>query len=817
MSLPPGGGSPQSDAVDASAPPLAPAVAPELAQGLAGRYTLLSEIGAGGMATVYLARDLTHDRPVAIKVLHTDLGHSVGVERFAREIRTVATLDHPKIVGVLDSGETGGRLWFAMPFVNGESLRERIERVGPLPIDEALAIFDEAADALAYAHTRGVIHRDIKPDNILLSGGHAYVADFGIARAVEAVGETLTATGTAIGTPAYMAPEQASGEKVLTPRVDIYALGSVLYEMLAGAAAFSGPSVQAILVRAMTSDPQPIHPIRTAVSPALDAVILRAMSRTPTDRFASMGEFRDAVRTAARSTGTAPGASTPARLWTRPRVRLALAAAAVGVLATVALIATLGREPPRLAVLPFENRSADTTDAYLAQGFTEEIGNRVARVPQLGVVSNTAVRRLSTMDGMSAADLGRTLGAQFLMSGSVQRIGGRLRVSVELARASDGSQVWADRFDRAESELPLLMRDIAIATATGMLGRLRPEAQARLDAPTENSGAYDLYLRGSLRRFDEGAAGLQEAINSFEAALALDPRFAAAHARLAGVYARSLFWTVALPGLTTDGVLARANDAAARALALDSASADAWAARATVSFFAREPDYASAVAAIGRAAALDATNAGVRLMHGQILRRLGDIAGAEAATRTALKADPTFGQAYNQLAILAFTGRRLTEAAAFSDSAVLRDPEQWQFHQIRARIHMARGDTAAARRDALESVRLSTPPQTAYAEMVLAQAEWLAGDTARARQRLVPVLADLPAQGALTPRYYQMALALIATERRSEGLAVLERIQPRGAWLWGYLTMPSFDAVRTDPRFVRLLNESRPPGAPRRP
>ena len=751
----------------------------QLNTALAGRYLLEKELGAGGMATVYLAHEVERDRQVALKVLHPDLSHTLGSDRFAREIRLVKTLEHPGIVGVFDSGDADGQLWFSMPFVTGESLRQRITKLGQLPLDDALSIFAEAASALAFAHERGIIHRDIKPDNIMLSEGRALVADFGIARALEQSGEALTQTGMSVGTPAYMAPEQAAGDKGLDERVDIYALGSVLYEMLAGTPAFTGPNAQAIIVRAMTTDPQPINPIRTAVTPALDAVILRAMSRTPADRYATMAAFADAVATAAVAQDSRP----PWRRQSRTMTLVAIGAAAVTVLVVVAVLALRGAVggPPRLAVLQFENRSKDTADAYLADGFTEEIGKRAAKIQQLAVVSNTAVRRLKNTETMSIKEIGKVLGAAYLMSGSVQRIGGRLKVSVELSRASSGEQVWADRFDRAESELPVLIRDIAMAAATGILGKLAPNLVAQLAAPTQNSAAYDLYLRGSRTRFDEGAAGLQQAIASFDAALALDPRFAAAQGRLAGVYARALFWSVALPGMAPDTVLARATVAAERALALDS------------------------------------TNAGVHWMQGQILRRLGDFAGAEAATRRSLVADPNFAQAYNQMSMLALTQRRFKEALHFSDSAIALVPDQWQYWEIRSRVNAALKDTAHARQDAEQAVKISPPAQHDYALMILAQAEALAGDTARARERLAPVLAQVPREGPLIPRYYQSSLAMIATGRRDEGLAVLERIKPRGAWLWSYLVMPGFDPVRADPRFVKLVDESRPPGAAKAP
>ncbi len=272
-----------------------------VAAALANRYAFVRPIGAGGTATVYLANALPSGRPVAIKVLRPDLSRTVGAERFAREVRLVATLEHPHIVGALDSGEADGHFWFAMPFIDGESLRQRMTREGALPLDASLSIVRQVAEALAYAHGRGVMHRDIKPDNILLANGRAFVADFGIARAIESSGPALTNTGMSVGTPAYMAPEQAAGERNLDERVDVYALGSVLYEMLAGTPAFTGVSRMAIAVRARNNDPRPIHRVRVAVTPALDAVILKAMSRTPADRYATMSAFRDAIAAASTS------------------------------------------------------------------------------------------------------------------------------------------------------------------------------------------------------------------------------------------------------------------------------------------------------------------------------------------------------------------------------------------------------------------------------------------------------------------------------------------------------------------------------------
>lgn len=360
----------------------------------------------------------------------------MGAERFAREVQLAATLDHPNIVGAFDSGEADGNLWFTMPFIDSESLRDRMTRAGQLSLEEALAVFCAVADALGFAHARGVMRRDIKPDNILLAGGQTFVADFGIARALQSSGDTLTMTGMAVGTPAYMAPEQAAGERQLTERVDIYALGAVLYEMLAGVTPFTGASAQAIIVRAMTTDPQPIHPIRTAVTPALDAVIFKAMSRTTADRFATMAEFRDAVVAAAKD-HTAIHALPPKPLRRLP-VALVSAVAAVVAIAVAALLRSgVGTSQPRLAVLVFEDRLSDTSDAYLAEGFTEDIDSRIALIPQLSVVSNTAVRRAQIGATAGVDEIGGALGATHLLSGSVQRSSGRLRVTAELVRVHE--------------------------------------------------------------------------------------------------------------------------------------------------------------------------------------------------------------------------------------------------------------------------------------------------------------------------------------------------------------------------------------------
>src|SRR5437762_2322360 len=288
-------------------------VFPPLQPALADRYLIKRELGRGGMATVYLAQDLKHHRQVAIKVLKPELAAALGPERFLREIEIAAGLTHPHVLPLHDSGEAAGFLYYVMPFVDGETLRARLNREQQLPLEEAVQIAREVADALSYAHGRDVVHRDIKPENILLSGGHAVVADFGIARAISVAGrDKFTATGMAVGTPAYMSPEQASGQSRIDGRADIYALGCMLYETLAGQPPFTGPTAQAIMARHSLDAVPRLKIVRDAIPDELEVVIERALEKVPADRYQTSGEFAKALTTA--STGAVSRVTAAPRL-----------------------------------------------------------------------------------------------------------------------------------------------------------------------------------------------------------------------------------------------------------------------------------------------------------------------------------------------------------------------------------------------------------------------------------------------------------------------------------------------------------------------
>ena len=527
----------------------------QLAEALAGRYTLDRQLGRGGMATVFLAQDLKHDRPVALKVLHAELATALGPERFQREIRLAARLQHPHILTVLDSGETAGQLWFTMPFVEGESLRDRLNRERQLPVDDAIRIVREAAQGLEYAHQHGVIHRDIKPENILLTGdGSTLVADFGIARAIRGDGEQLTQTGMAIGTPAYMSPEQATGERGLDARSDVYALGCVLYELLAGEAPFTGPTAQAVLMRAMTETPRSIHANRAAVSPALDATIARAMARTPADRFGSMTEFARALESnqrSARRTGEQP-VSSPAVTQASPPARRRIPLMPVlglgfllGLGVLFAWKRSRGAAPAAdsaklIAVLPFENQG-DSADEYFADGITDEVRGKLATLPGLQVIAGSSASQYKR-SGKTPQQIATELGVQYLLVGKIRwektdGSGSRVRVSPELIQVGGGTAPttrWQQPFDAALTDVFQVQADIAGRVAQALNLALATGVQQQLnERPTQNLAAYDAYLRG-IEALSQGGAvtTLRPAVTSFEQAVALDTGFAAAWAGL---------------------------------------------------------------------------------------------------------------------------------------------------------------------------------------------------------------------------------------------------------------------------------------------
>ncbi len=508
-----------------------------LVEALHDRYVIERTLGRGGMATVYLARDVRHDRYVALKVLHAELGRSLGPERFLREIRLAASLQHTHILPVHESGETAGRLWFTMPYVAGESLRDRLRRERQLPVDAAVRIASQVARALDHAHRHGVIHRDIKPENILLTeDGDTLVADFGIGRATGVLGEDdrITETGVVVGTPAYMSPEQGSGERELDGRSDLYSLGCVLYEMLAGEPPFTGPTAQAMIARRLTETARPLHLVRETVSPELEHAVDRSLARAPADRFAIGAEMAEALSAASHAGAAHSTTHVPSPVGSRRApILVGLALLAAAAVAFGLLRSRAGSRPiladTLIAVAPF-----DVLDPKLAlwrEGLVDLLSRNLDGAGPLRTVAPTTVIRRWTgrADPESAGDLGRRTGAGLALYGSLLGAGPdsmRLRATLYDVAAARPIQEWeltdvADRVDRAADSLTIRVLE--------GLGRTRPIGAVRLVGFGSTSlPALKAFLQGEqlLRR-----SAWDSALVYYQRAIELDSTFAPAFRR----------------------------------------------------------------------------------------------------------------------------------------------------------------------------------------------------------------------------------------------------------------------------------------------
>jgi len=546
-----------------------------LQSGLASRYALERELGRGGMAVVYLARDLKHDRPVALKVLLPELAASLGANRFQREIRLVARLQHPHILAVHDSGETSGRLWFTMPYVDGESLRDRLRREGRLSVGEALRITHDAAEALQYAHEQGVIHRDVKPENLLLTrDGNTLVADFGIARAADG-DENITKGDATMGTPAYMSPEQADGAMAVDARTDIYSLAAVLYEMLAGAPPYPGTTAMSVIAKWLSEPVPSARAARPEVPEEVDRALRRALSRSAGGRFGTMAEFARALEggevTRAPLRPRAPQTLRPFASLRRPAwIALAVALLAAG------YFAVRHRAPPApklLAVLPFENLG-DSADAYFADGIANELRSKLSELDGVQVIARGSSNqyRGSTKP---PEEIARELGVGYLLTATVQwdkpeGAPSRVRVIPELVEVAPQRAArarWQHPFDAALTDVFAVQADIAVKVADALGVVLGDSARRRLAvAPTDNVAAHDEFLKGeaAAQAMKADNAGLRRAIAYYERAVELDSTFAEAWSQLSR--ARTSLYSNGIPDSAL-GEAARAAAERARALA----------------------------------------------------------------------------------------------------------------------------------------------------------------------------------------------------------------------------------------------------------
>jgi TolB-like protein/Flp pilus assembly protein TadD len=717
-----------------------------LADALRDRYVLERELGRGGMATVYLARDLRHDRPVALKILHPELAQALGAERFQREIRMAARLQHPHILTVYDSGEVpappGGSpiLWFTMPFIEGESLRDRLNREKQLPLDDALRIAREAADALDYAHHHGVIHRDIKPENILLTPRHALVADFGIARGLSGgAEEKLTQTGMAVGTPAYMSPEQAGGERELDARTDIYSLATVLYEMLAGETPFSGPTAQAMIARRFMETPRPLRQLRETVPEGVEQAVQKGLARAPADRYMSAAEFAQAlgpvvitptaVQVVSPPAGTlvtpspavAPTAPTasiriPGRRPAGRRIPTALAfVLGILVMASTAMIlwhrghragatTEAAGGPKLLAVLPFENLGAGE-DEYFADGMTDAVRGKLANLAGFRVISRSSSGQYKKST-KSPQQIGQELGVQYLLTATVrwEKSGGgnRVQVSPELIQVEDATTRWQQPFDAALTDVFQVQADIAGRVAQALDVALgAAERQTIAEKPTQNLAAYDAFLKGEEISNSLGAADptiLKEAAGYYQQAVALDSGFAIAWAQLSRVDSYTYYLNPTTPALAD-----AAQRAAARALALAPNRADGHLALGDY-YHNVKSDFARAIAEYGQGHAVAPTNADLLAATGRSEQSLGHWEDALRHFQQAQTLDPRSVSTARRLAITFLWLHRLPEAQETAERGLALAPSNLSLLEAKAMSRLAGGDLDGGR------AVLRTPP-----------------------------------------------------------------------------------------------------------
>lgn len=730
----------------------------ETLTGLADRYRIERELGRGGMATVYLAHDVRHDRAVALKVLNPQLAELLGAERFLQEIRVTARLRHPNILPLFDSGEAGGQLFYVMPLVAGESLRARMSREPKLSADEAIRITREVAEALEYAHAQGIVHRDVKPENLLLEAGHTMVADFGIARAVSSTDDSrLTRSGFSLGTPAYMSPEQVSGELDLDGRSDLYSLACVLFEMLTGEPPFTGATSDSVLVQRFMRPAPRLSTRRSDLPAGLDHAIARALARDPRDRFDRIARFAEAL--------------------------------------TDSTSATTGRVEKSIAVLPFANMSGDPQNDYFGDGIAEEIINALTQLPDLKVAARTSAFSFKGKNE-DLRTVGERLGVSTVLEGSVRKAGSRVRITAQLIEVASGYHLWSERFDRELTDIFAIQDDIA----TGIAAKLKVTlgSPAAVQPRTANAEAYELFLKGRALMRHRGA-DLATAVGTLEQAIALDPRFASAQALLAQSLALLAFWG----HVPSSEIRERSLAAAALAVSLDPELPDCHTADAltaiTLNF-----DRARASAAWERALALDPSNPDTR-----IYRALFDLAytrldwdNAINEIEEAIARDPESAYAYTSLAVaLAFAGRH-EKALASAERAVALDPAslyaQWSLLQPMALL--GRYDEALSKaRSAM--AKFGRHPWILVA-VSLASGRVGRLDTAES------VYAELKGRSGLEPvQRTMLAAAALQAGHREEALDLMrEAVRQREALLSAAaLAWPVFAELRKDTEYAEIL------------
>ena len=776
-----------------------------LQRALGSAYRIEREIGVGGMSTVFAAVETSLGRHVAIKVLQPELTAEMSTDRFAREVRLAASLQQANIVPLLSAGEAGGFSYYTMPLVDGSSLRARVASGTPFSTSEAISILRDVARALAYAHNAGVVHRDIKPDNILLSGGTAVVSDFGIAKAMDLAratmsGEyTITTPGSSLGTPAYMAPEQVAGDTV-DHRADIYAWGVVAWELLAGRHPFAERTTrQAMLTAHLTEPPPLLHEHAKSVPPSVAALVMASLQKDPDRRPQSASELLAGLEGVATPSGPVTTAS-------RPTGRVAGGFAVVAVLAVLALVLPrfftandgppVATDPsPSIAVLPFENIGGDTAQEYFADGMTDELSTALGRIPGLRVASRSAAYRFKGRRDFDVRRVGADLGVRYLLSGTIRRAGNSLRVYAQLTGTGDAVEIWSDSYNGETNDVLSLQDTLTAAITNALADRLGPSGSmtpvAATKRGTNNNEAYDLYLKGNYY-LNRRRPGLEGAARSFEAAIRADSNFGRAYAGLASTLALlSYFGDTPL-----DDRVRRITANAERALAIDSTLAEARVALGIL--YGAINQFERSETELRRAISLEPNNASAHFQLGRILTYYGRLREATDEFERAKSLEPYHAT------IACWLGLALARPPTV-DRAIAEATRGWELDSLAAVVQNFTAVTAVETGRIGEGARIaSRVPKNGFNSGTFAWVLAMADSLELARE----VMRTIEARGATAWRdHVNMSMAALALGDTAKALTALEKGHERGepiaAWVPLWLRM--YDPVRSTPRFRALL------------
>ncbi len=745
-----------------------------LALALSDRYQLDREIGRGGMATVYLAQDRKHARPVAIKVLRPELAASMDASRFHREIGIAARLAHPHIVPFIDSGEAGGFLYYVSPYVAGGSLRDRLDKEHRLPVEDAVRIAREVGAGLDYANRNGYVHRDVKPENILFADGLAVLADFGIARACCGPGSVspgppgVTERGIAVGTPDYMSPEQVAGDQDLDTSSDVYSLACVVYEMLAGEPPFRTGSPRETMARQVTEPPRPLRALRPDAPSGMESALAKALAKDPKDRFSGVADFVATLAAPAAGPGVA---------------RRPLPGAARSV-----------------AVLPFVNASPDPGNEYLSDGITDELIDALAKVEGLRVASRTSVFALKGKP-QDVRAIGALLGVSEVLEGTVRQAGDRLRITAQLSSTADGALLWSQRYERTLSDVFAIQDEIART----IVATLRATSFAELAAPAPRRGtasieAYGLYLRGRFEYNKRSNEGVAQGIRFFEQAIAADPRYALAYTGLADCFALHVDYR----SVPVEEGYRRAKAYARKALELDESLAEAHASLAWC-LFIHDWDWKGADGEFARAIELDPRCTVAHQWRASLLAALGRPEESLIEAHTALELDPASVSVRRSLGWNYYYAHRYDRARYHLLRAIEMNPTSEESHRILGlSLEM---DGAHAEAERVLRVAGELPDAGPYALGALGYVLARNGRTAEARALLAELEARA-ARGYVTPVAF--GTLLIGLGENARALDQLERAHAeRRGWVAYLRVNPLMDPLRGEPRFRALVDKLR--------